>query len=436
MGEDLWSDNLKNSNVIALSVIGSEVDTHSSLVRHIESRIHDLSPQSNITHCILNYKNYEFLHPICSFTDGGKKLTNAGYPTTQASNQNTSSSCPSGNPGPRIQALTECAAKIMIRDGFQIPVYIISGGKNELSEKRFRRISQQLRAAHFKHIGFVDQRNVSHITQHEANLKYWKFHANHKKGGQFESEKDKLHCIEALNATFGKGINYAIECCVKYGTNWMKDLEENTLLKNIVLGETIMNCSTSAPGSIPDILCSSRLKAEDNYFFLVEEDQFVASNALLQMVEVLLRAPVDPYVGLFYLCDSYCSNSEMYNAAYPPYMTASPYLNSIQRNEGKTAASLLISLKTWRTMYGLNNNWIPISKAIDHWWNYIIYKENFTAHHVYPPITCHGSQGLEANVERNPDWSRGDHCCETFYNLRTMHPYMKHISLTNYVTMN
>jgi len=63
-------------------------------------------------------------------------------------------------------------------------------------------------------------------------------------------------------------------------------------------------------------------------------------------------------------------------------------------------------------------------------YNYIIIAENLTASHVYPPIICHGSQGIENALARG--WHKrpnGKFCCEDFYDLNHMQPHMTEMKL-------
>lgn len=63
-------------------------------------------------------------------------------------------------------------------------------------------------------------------------------------------------------------------------------------------------------------------------------------------------------------------------------------------------------------------------------YNYIIIAENLTVAHVYPPIVCHGSHGIEYAVARGQHRRpNGKFCCEDFYDLKHMHPRMIQMKL-------
>jgi hypothetical protein len=164
------------------------------------------------------------------------------------------------------------------------------------------------------------------------------------------------------------------------------------------------------------------------YVILLEEDQFIPQDALLRVIETILHSAISSQegpVGFYSLCDSYCQGMVIPHA----YLNGTPYSNGYASVRAKTAAAVMLSEKTIKEMY-FNNHWLPIRRAMDHWYNYIIYKEQVRVQYVFPPISCHGSQGIEDMLRRG--WKTrydSQHCCDSYYDLRTMKSHFVRVKL-------
>ncbi len=459
------------------------------MVFRLIRRAKTMIPNIDVNHCLSRYYNRNLTEqcfyrvPSTARSDPSKTIDDV-----------VSNPCHPGPPTPRMAWLVSCMAREMIEQhNFQVPVYVVQMSSDP-EDTRVKRVSTHLEQANFKHVHHISESDVSsnpHFQDFSRDMdQLFKVIKNRREGGQRTPEEHQL-CVEIINASFSRADDMAINQCNRHGTNKLNKKEKSIQLKNLLVGKTLIKCikrrdeqivtkavangeinvnekvdsdSNSSSGlpkevqeaklnldrfeksqlnSYPiftekdgdtskiDELCFSPSSIDKlRYAIILEEDQFIPRDALSRIVETILHSAIsavdDLPIGFYALCDSYCQNDLV---GPHSYLNNTPYSNGYSATHGKTAAAVMLSEKTIKDMY-FNDHWLPIRRALDHWYNYLVYKEQVRVQYVFPPISCHGSQGIEEVIRRG--WKTrydSQHCCETFYDLYTMKPYFVGVKL-------
>jgi hypothetical protein len=158
------------------------------------------------------------------------------------------------------------------------------------------------------------------------------------------------------------------------------------------------------------------------FSLIVEDDQYLAKNIKLQIVESLLQLPDD--VGLINLDDSFFFNHNFYP---PHHLLKYPFPRLYERNESRTTGAYLIS-DTTAIQFINGGHILPFYNPVDFQISNAIKKLKIPTQWIFPPMTCAGSQGLEKGVTSTTGGTQmdiGDRwyceaCCNRYYNTKTM----------------
>lgn len=164
------------------------------------------------------------------------------------------------------------------------------------------------------------------------------------------------------------------------------------------------------------------------YALVFEDDQHLPTNILQLAAELILQA--DSSVGLFMLDDSWFWLQEFQPKQE---LKRTHFTNSYVRNESRTVGSYLITQETARTLIH-GGHFFPQWSPIDFQLNFALKVDKIHTHWAYPPLTCAGSAGMEETSSTggysiwpefrdNPNTCA--YCCNKFFNVSNMAPYMQ-----------
>lgn len=319
--------------------------------------------------------------------------------------------CAAGTPGPRNIWFVRCLAQQLVTHGYEIPVYVISIGENV----RKVRIRHQLERAHFTHVQYSEKNNIGSISKEgwshfEPIAPRWKTHmVNETLAYELNEE-----CMFVMNASMP--MNKARDECYHRGST-ISEKDASFSLKHIDVHKRILNCSE--PGPCLSNATDDRMR----YALVLEEDQYIPKNAMELLVQIVLLPPED--VSMFFVCDSFHADRVFRT---PDELGVSPYMNVFERNQSKTTAAYMISFEAVKKLY-YGKHWLPLRRGLDSQFNFGMRENYFHVYHVHPPITGHGSLGLEeTEAEGGQKWC--NHCWEAFYNVSTMKPHLQYMFLS------
>lgn len=424
--------------------------------RHVNTwgyveRARSIMPEANFDSCIQDFHNAQ-LHVGCHYWTYG----HPGAPPVNGT-------CPqrAGNENPddisglekkyRISWFTSCLARVLVENGYQIPVYVIETIDNsEKSVRRYNRVRRHIKHAGFKYVRYITDpvaNDLPNIDKHFDRI--WNFH----QGGAGTDERFVM-CIWLLRRMYGMSWTLTSDKCNIHGTDGLSDKDRSTMLKNHYIHEFVMNCTDgkAVPAvalheekqveyqrkwqnefiyndslpiekqQFPDIykskldlnrkaqtttgshqygcenVVSPANRPDMQYILILEDDTFLAENALELISETLIipgGTNDDPYDVYFY-DDTYCRDEYI-----PPDSFLYPLLEIKEEPTAKTAPAILLSRYALETL-DHSAYWMPARRPIDHEYNAVFLLLNMTVARTFPPIIGHGSQtDLEAEEAAN-----------------------------------
>jgi len=243
--------------------------------------------------------------------------------------------------------------------------------------------------------------------------------------------KEELdRCVDVLTATLDGNVAKATAECNQIGSMELlvpktsSSSIQHVFIQKHILNETFSDCkftnSCFSNGTSPDL----------RFAVIYEGDSFIPVDGLLRIVELLLQSYPDR-VGLYLLCDSYHSQ-KTYNE--PHHLQGTIYTNSFPTVKSRTVNAYLISQDTLQKWFG-GGKYIPLTRPIDHQFNFMIKSANTLTHNAFPPIACHGSLYIDADLAANEKFfdnlnsPRCSRCCERYYHIPSMKPKTPRIEL-------
>ena len=315
-----------------------------------------------------------------------------------------------GQPDIRLAWLNQCLSRVIVKAGFQLPVYVVHGP----DEYRLKRIKSELTDIGLKYVHIHNKHQASHLNTTDVNSFFIETHPNM----DVNSEEYKK-CIEVHSFTnLGPKDSGPIRC-----SRGVK-LDNRVLavgLEHFGILTQIANCQHD------HVHCASLASApESRYALIFEDDQHIPKNIIELVVEVLIQS--DNTTGMYMLDDSWFWLPQFFplNREYLKYV----YQISYERNYSRTVGAYLINQQAARKLvYG--GYFYPQRSPIDFQLNYAVIKENISVHWVFPPMTCAGSAGMNETSSTGgysiwPEFrDTCNQCCNKYYDVNTMNPYLK-----------
>ena len=286
-------------------------------------------------------------------------------------------------------------ASIIIKQGFQIPVYIVAGP----NQKRITRLKINIKQANIesKYVTWQSNYLADSLTEEDKSI--------------FMNNRDAYSkCAQILTPDACRG-----------GYQFSK-MEMSVALKHVAIMKDISKHTNEQLKE--DGKNNNNADLLHKYSLIIEDDQFLPNNILQQVVEVLLSATED--IGIIMLDDSFFYNG---NFAPPKSIENFPFPKTYPKNDTRTMGAYLISNDAAKKIID-SGEYIPLYSPVDHQLRNAILKSNVITHWIFPPMTCAGSQGLETmqSSTGGTAMDRGDriacmHCCDRFYDIDHMEPF-------------